>query len=91
MQDTEQSLTVIEYHGIHTRLILRYVLNRRCLSLVHGNAKCVMLVDVTWMLIFYTTGVASSWHRNRNFYCTCECASHLWYHNRSCGKRAVGK
>jgi hypothetical protein len=89
MQDAEQSLAVIEYHGIHTLLILRHVLIRRCLSLVHGNTKCVMLVDVTWTLIFYITGAASSWHRNRKVCCTCECTSHLWYHNRSCGKRAV--
>lgn len=89
MQDAVQNLTVIECHVIHTRLTVRHVLNRRCLSLVHGNTKCVMLVDVTWMLIFYTTGVASSWHRNRKVYSACECASHLWYQNRSCGKRAV--
>jgi hypothetical protein len=83
MQDAEQSLTVIKYQGVHTRLILRHVLNRRCLSLVH------VLVDVTWMLLFYTPGVASSWLRNLEVYCTCECSSHLWYHNHSCGMRAV--
>ena len=60
MEDAEQSLTVVEYLGIRTRLILRHVLNRRCLSLVYGNTKCIMLVDVTRTLIFYTTGVASS-------------------------------
>lgn len=76
-------------HGIHTRLTLRHDLNCRCLSLVHANAKCFMLVDVTMTQTFWTTGGASSWHGQRRVYCTCECASHLWYHNCSCGKRAV--